>query len=42
MPKLELKCHDRLIRMWSIMKTKQDNDVTNDKGVIFTEYDTEL
>ena len=41
-PKSELNYHDRLDRMRSITKTRQDNDVINHKGVIFIEYDTEL
>ena len=28
--------------MWSIMKTRQDNDVTGRRGVIFVEYDIGL
>ena len=41
-PKSELNCHDRLDRMRSIAKTRQDNDVIDHKGVIFIEYDTKL
>ena len=42
MLKLELNCQDRLDKMQSIMKTKQNNKVTNRKGVIFIEYDTKM
>ena len=41
-PKSKLNYHNRLDRMRSIKKTRQDNDVTNRTGVIFVEYDIEL
>ena len=40
--KSKLNSYDQSSRLRSIKKTKQDNDVTNHKGVISVEYDTEL
>ena len=42
MPKSELNYHNILDKMRLIMKTTQDNDVTDHKGVISVEYDIEL
>lgn len=40
--KSELNCHDRLDKIRSIMKAKQDNDMTDHKGMISIEYNTKL
>ena len=42
MLKSELNCHDWLDQMQSIMKSREDNNVTNCIGVIFIEYNIEL
>ena len=41
-PKLELNYHDKLDKMQSITKTRQDNNVIDRKGVMHIEYDIEL
>lgn len=40
--KSKLNCQNWLDKMQSITKTRQDNDVTNCIGVIYTEKDIEL
>ena len=42
MLKTKLRCHDRLDQMSSMMKTRQDNNVTDSIGAVYTENDTEL
>ena len=42
MLKLELNYHDWLDKMWSIMKNREDNEVTDRTGVIFAQQDTKL
>ena len=39
---MKLKYHDRTNRVWSMTKTKQDNDVTDHIGAVYTEIGTEL
>ena len=41
-PKLELNYHDRLYSVQSMMKTRQDNDMTGHTGMISIEYNIEL
>ena len=40
--KLKLNYHDRLDRMQSIIKSRQDNDVTDNTVVISIKYDIKL
>ena len=40
MSKMKLSCHDQYDRVWSVMKTRHDNDTTNRTGVIYAENDT--
>lgn len=42
MKKSKLNYHDRSDRMWSTMKSRWDNNVTDCVGVIFIEYDIGL
>ena len=42
MLKSKLNSYDQSSKLRSIKKTKQDNDVTDHKGVISIEYDIEL
>ena len=42
MSKLKLNYWDLSDRMWSMMKTGHDNDITDHKGVFYAENDTEL
>ena len=41
-PKMKLSCHDRLDRVWSMTKTRQDNDMTDHIVLFYTKYKTEL
>lgn len=42
MMKTKLNCWDQLDRVQSVMKTRQDNDVTSSTGAIYTENKTKL
>lgn len=42
MPKLKLNCQDLLNRVWSVIKIKQDKDVIDHTGVIYTVNNNEL
>ena len=42
MPKTILICHDQLDQVQSVMKAKQDNDVTDRIGAIQVENETKL
>ena len=39
---MKLSCHDRLERVWSVMKTREDNDLTDHLSVFYSENDIEL
>ena len=39
---MKLTCHDRSDRVSSVMKTKQDNDMTDRTGAVYVETNTEL
>ena len=39
---MKLSSHDRSVRVWFMMKIRQDNDVTNRMGLVYDENDTEL
>ena len=41
-PKTKLCCRDRSNLVWSVMKTRQDNDVTQRMGLVYVENDIEL
>ena len=40
--KMKLSYHDQSDLVWSVVKTRQDNDVTNYIGLIYAEIETEL
>ena len=40
--KMQLSCHDQSNRVWSMMKTRQDKDMINSTGAIYTENEIEL
>ena len=42
MLKSKLHYYDRSNKMWSIIESRQDNDMTYRTGVISAEYDSEL
>ena len=42
MPKLKLNCQDLSNRVWSVIKIKQDKDVIDHIGVIYTVNNNEL
>ena len=42
MSKRNLNYHDRLDRVWSMLKTRQDNNLTNYTGVVFAKNYIEL
>ena len=42
MPKMKLGCRDRSNLVLSMIKTRQDNDVTRCTGVVYIENDIEL
>lgn len=42
MLKSKLNYHERSKRMWSIKKSRQDNDMIDHISVISVKYDTEL
>ena len=42
MSKLGLNCYDQSDNIWSIMKSKKDNNVADWKSSIFVEYGTKL
>ena len=42
MPKIKLSYHDQLNQVQSVMKTGQDNDVTNHIGLFYSKTETEL
>ena len=41
-PNMKLNYHDRSEKVWFMMNTRQDNDMTNRTSVILAEYDAEL
>lgn len=41
-PKMKLSCLDQLNWVWSMTKTRQNNDVKDFKGAIYDEKETEL
>ena len=41
MSKMKLNCHDRLNWERFVTKTKQDNDLTDRKGAVYIENETE-
>lgn len=40
--KTKLTCHDRSNHVWSVTKTKQDNDVIDCIGLVYAKIETEL
>lgn len=42
MPKMGLNIYERSDRIWYIMKTRQDNDVTEGTGAVYDENETRL
>ena len=42
MPKLKLNYHNLFDQVWSAMKTKKENDITDCIGVVHAENETEL
>lgn len=40
--KIKLSYHDQLDRVWSVMKTRQDNDITYRTDVVYAKNDTEF
>ena len=42
MPKRKLNCRDRSDRMQFVMKTRQNNDVTNCTRMVYAENEIEL
>lgn len=42
MQKMKLSFHARLDWTWSMIKTRQDNNMTDHTGVVYTENKTEL
>ena len=40
--KTQLSCRDRSDRVWSMTKTRQDNDIINHKGAVYVENEIEL
>ena len=38
---MKLICYDLSNRVWFVMKTKQDNDMTNCIGLVYVETKTE-
>ena len=40
--KLKLNYRDLSNQVWPMMKTRQDNDVTNRTGMIYTENNTDI
>ena len=39
---MKLNYHDQFDQVWSIMKTRQDNYVTDQTGAIYAEIETKL
>lgn len=39
---LKLSCHDRLDRVWFVMKTRQNNDMTDHIALVYVEIKTKL
>lgn len=37
-----MNCHDRFDEVWSMIKTRHDNDMTDHRGVIYVEVRVEL
>ena len=42
MPKMKLSCHDRSDRVRSMIKTRQDSDVTDHIGLVYSKIEIEL
>ena len=42
MPKKKRSCHDRLNRVRSVMKVRQNNDMANSIGLVYVEIETKL
>lgn len=42
MSKMKLNCYDRTNRVWSMMKTIQDNDVIDRTSVVYIKIETDL
>lgn len=42
MPKKKLNCHDWFDLVWSTIKTRQDNDVTNRTDMVYAKNEIEL
>ena len=41
-PKTKVTCHGQSDKVWSMTKMRQDNDVTNCKGLVYAKNKTEL
>ena len=41
-PKTKLNCHDQSDRVWYMMKTNKDNNVTKHIGLVYTKTEIEL